>query len=43
VRGEDAGGISEAVGWEKVGGFRQLEVGPSMYDVQDGRALLAGR
>jgi len=42
VRGEDAGGISEAVGWEKVGGFRQLEVGPSMYDVQDGRALLAG-
>ena len=43
LRGEDAGGISEAVGWEKVGGFRQLEVGPSMYDVQDGRALLAGR
>ncbi|MGI8652617.1 MAG: DNA methyltransferase, partial [Geodermatophilaceae bacterium] len=42
LRGEDAGGISEAVGWEKGGGFRQLEVGPSMYDVQDGRALLAG-
>jgi len=27
---------------EKVGGFRQLEVGPSMYDGQDGRALLGG-
>jgi adenine-specific DNA-methyltransferase len=41
VAGEDGGGITDAVGWTKGGGFRVLEVGPSMYDVQDGRAFLA--
>ncbi len=41
VAGEDRGGVTEAVGWEKGGGFRVLEVGPSMYDVRDGRAFLA--
>jgi adenine-specific DNA-methyltransferase len=41
VAGEDPGGISASVGWAKGGGFRVLEVGPSMYDVRDGRALLA--
>jgi len=39
--GEDPGGITEAVGWQGGGGFRVLEVGPSMYDVDDGRVLLA--
>lgn len=41
VNGEDPGGITEAVGWKKGGGFRILEVGPSMYDFTDGRAFLA--
>lgn len=41
VHGEDPGGISKAVGWEKGGGFRVLEVCRSMYDVEGGRAYLA--
>ena len=41
VAGEDPGGVTAAVGWEKGGGFRVLEVGPSLYDVQEGRAFLA--
>lgn len=41
VNGEDPGGISEEVGWEKGGGFRALEVVRSMYDVEDRRAYLA--
>ena len=41
VTGDDPGGISESVGWKKGGGFRVLEVGPSMYEVQDNRAFLA--
>jgi len=41
VFGEDPGGITEAVGWQGGGGFRVLEVGPSMYDVDDDRVLLA--
>ena len=41
VSGNDPGGISESVGWQKGGGFRVLEVGPSMYDVREGRAFLA--
>ena len=39
--GEDPGGITEVVGWQGGGGFRVLDVGPSMYDVADGRVLLA--
>lgn len=31
VKGEDPGGITESVGWEGGGGFRCVEVGPSMY------------
>lgn len=31
VKGEDAGGITGKVGWEGGGGFRTVEVGPSMY------------
>lgn len=30
--GEDPTGITETVGWEGGGGFRVLEVGPSMFD-----------
>jgi adenine-specific DNA-methyltransferase len=32
VRGEDPGGITKAVGWEGGGGFRTVEVSPSMYE-----------
>ena len=41
IAGEDGGGVTAAVGWEKGGGFRLLEVGPSMYEIQNGRAFLA--
>ena len=41
VNGEDPGGISPAVGWEKGGGFHVLELQPSMYEVADGRIFLA--
>lgn len=41
VNGEDPGGITEATDWKKGGGFRVLTVGPSMYEVSDGRVFLA--
>lgn len=41
VDGEDSGGITKAVGWKSGGGFTQLRVGPSMYDVSGGRPFLA--
>ena len=31
VKGEDPGGVTKSVGWEGGGGFRCVEVGPSMY------------
>ncbi len=37
----DSGGITDAVDWEKGGGFRVLVVGQSMYDLTNGRAFLA--
>lgn len=33
VAGEDPGGITESTGWTGGGGFRQVEVAPSMYEV----------
>lgn len=41
VKGEDSGGITEAVDWEGGGGFRILDVAPSMFQEVDGRVLLA--
>ncbi|MFH7338226.1 site-specific DNA-methyltransferase [Streptomyces sp. KHY 26] len=41
VEGEDSGGVSATTGWEKGGGFRHLEVAPSMYERVAGRVLLA--
>jgi adenine-specific DNA-methyltransferase len=41
VNGEDSGGVTEEVGWQKGGGFRILEVGPSMFDYDDGQVVLA--
>lgn len=40
VAGEDPGGITEPVGWAGGGGFRCVEVGPSMYEVDEGLVLL---
>lgn len=31
VKGDDQGGITENVGWEGGGGFRCVDIGPSMY------------
>lgn len=31
IKGEDLGGITRSVGWQGGGGFRCVEVGPSMY------------
>jgi len=42
VAGDDPGGITEAAGWEGGGGFRVLEVGPSMFAEVGGRVWLAG-
>ncbi|MER7997654.1 DNA methyltransferase [Streptomyces sp. NPDC095613] len=41
VNGEEPGGVTTAVSWEKGGGFRQLEVAPSMYERLGNRLLLA--
>lgn len=41
VAGEDEGGITEAVEWKGGGGFRVLEVAPSMFDAEDGLVFLA--
>lgn len=41
VAGEDAGGVTEAVGWEGGGGFRIIDVGPSMFEEDEGQVVLA--
>lgn len=41
VNGEDPGGVTEEVGWEEGGGFRVLDVAPSMFEEVDGVVLLA--
>jgi adenine-specific DNA-methyltransferase len=43
VKGEDPGGITDAVEWKGGGGFRHLEVGPSMFelDAETGDVFLA--
>ena len=42
VRGEDPGGITKDVGWKGGGGgFRVLDVGPSMFDYDEGQVVLA--
>jgi adenine-specific DNA-methyltransferase len=39
--GEDPGGITGAVDWEGGGGFRILDVGPSMFEADEGMVYLA--
>lgn len=41
VKGEDPGGITEAVEWHGGGGFRVLDVAPSMYEEDAGVVVLA--
>ena len=41
VDGSDQGGITNAVGWQGGGGFRLLEVAPSMFQSDAGIVLLA--
>jgi adenine-specific DNA-methyltransferase len=41
VHGNDQGGITADVGWNRGGGFRVLDVGPSMFEEVDGRVYLA--
>lgn len=41
VDGEDPGGITEMVAWEGGGGFRVLDVAPSMFEDDEGRVVLA--
>ncbi len=40
VNGEDPGGITASAGWTGGGGFRQLRVAPSTWQVEDGDAYL---
>lgn len=41
VAGADGGGVSAAEGWNGGGGFRVVDVAPSMFDVEDGTVVLA--
>lgn len=41
VSGEDAGGVTELVTWNGGGGFRVLDVAPSMFDVVGGQVFLS--
>jgi adenine-specific DNA-methyltransferase len=41
VNGTDIGGITEAVGWQGGGGFRVLDVAPSMFEADGGLVFLA--
>ncbi|MFN8204490.1 MAG: site-specific DNA-methyltransferase [Solirubrobacteraceae bacterium] len=41
VAGDDSGGITDQVGWAGGGGFRILDVGPSMFDDDAGVIVLA--
>ncbi len=41
IRGEDGGGITEATGWNGGGGFRILDVAPSMFVEDRGVVVLA--
>jgi adenine-specific DNA-methyltransferase len=41
VNGEDAGGITEQTDWTGGGGFRVLDVAPSMFDEDEGTVYLS--
>lgn len=41
VEGTDSGGISETLGWQGGGGFRILDVAPSMFEADEGSVFIA--
>lgn len=41
ISGSDDGGISKTISWQGGGGFRVMDVAPSMFQVIDGRVVLA--
>jgi adenine-specific DNA-methyltransferase len=41
VNGEDSGGITKDVGWQGGGGFRMLEIAPSMFGADGGQVFLS--
>ncbi len=41
TEGHDQGGITEAVGWDGGGGFRILDIAPSMFEAVDGQVYLS--
>lgn len=41
IRGEDAGGVTAEVGWGGGGGFQIFDVGPSMFEDDEGVVMLA--
>jgi adenine-specific DNA-methyltransferase len=41
INGEDRGGISKQAAWDQRGGFRLLEVAPSMFDASNGQVFLS--
>ncbi|MGH9026817.1 MAG: site-specific DNA-methyltransferase [Acidimicrobiia bacterium] len=41
VKGQDVGGVTEAASWSGGGGFRVLDVAPSMFEDDEGRVVLA--
>jgi len=41
VKGDDAGGVTEQVAWDGGGGFRVLDVAPSMFEDDGGIVVLA--
>lgn len=43
VAGEDPGGVTALVGWKSGGGFRVVDVAPSMFEAEDGLVFLADR
>lgn len=42
VAGSDSGGVTGSTGWNGGGGFRTVDVGPSMYEVTEHGVMLAG-
>jgi len=40
VQGHDSGGVTETTGWSGGGGFRLLEVAPSMFEAEGGLVFL---
>lgn len=41
IEGQDPGGIRKAAGWSGSGGFRVLDVAPSMFDAAEGSVVIA--